>query len=388
MEHYIPYQYQQEIQGMADALADLGSPITYDDIVLHLVGSDISMMDLTSDLTRNPVRNPPPPMPHCSGFSAWGEATKDGSLIIGVNSDYSDTLEELTNRPLVVVEPTDGGYAYVGICWDVFPTAQGMNEAGIALNGITGRTTESTYRGVTAELLLGLILQYADSIEDAVDIVSMYPRACGLKPILADGKTNRAAVLEWSSDNAAVRFAEPGVDAIWTGNFACYPGYKGYTGFNMATVDYKMVGRDISTLEKWQASLAAAGMGSAGAWGRYEQLINENYGQIDVEKAKEILSDRYCMKLGRFFGPFEVGGRCICSYSGYNVDFENIDYYKSSRSGEYGVWRGCVGSFVAIPATGDMWWAVPNGMTPGHEGMTPVQYASGYEYLNLYDLLR
>lgn len=383
MEPFIPYQFRQEMQGMADALAAQGSPIDYDDIVLHMVGSDFGMMaPWLHDLTQPPERSAYPPITRCSSFSAWGEATEDGSLIMGVNSAYYDTEEELKNRPICVVDPTDGGYGYVGGIWDVFFVAGGMNEAGIAINGHLCGADEESLLGASSELLLGLILQYADSIEDAVEILTVYPRTCGIIIHVADAKTNEAAVIEYTADHIAVRFAEPGKDVLWTTNhFNTYPGWQGYTGFNMApTYDERAGLADISTVDAWQDSLAAKGKGRAGRYGRYEQLLNENYGEITVEKAKEIISDRYSLEQGRVLSPMEPGGgRIITQLWEDWVIFEDIDYYKIERSGELRAKYGDVWSYVATPATGDIWCAA---------GDVPlVQYTAGYRYLNLHEEL-
>ncbi len=52
MEPFIPYQFRQEMKGMADTLAERGSSVTYDDIVLHMVGADFGMMDPKHDLNQ------------------------------------------------------------------------------------------------------------------------------------------------------------------------------------------------------------------------------------------------------------------------------------------------------------------------------------------------
>jgi hypothetical protein len=380
MEPFIPYQFRQEMKGMADALAARGSSVTYDDIVLHMVGADYGMMDPNHDLKQPRERNPYPPISRCSGFSAWGGAVKDGNLIIAGNADYYDTEEELKNRPLAVVDPTDGGYGYVGALWDVFFSASGINEAGIAINGHLVSADSESLRGVSSELLLAMILQYADSIEDAVEILTVYPRTCGIIVHVADAKTNRAAVIEYTADHIAVRFAQPGKDMLWTTNhFNCYPGWQGYSGFNMAPgYDERAKLEDIGTIEKWQDSLEKIGKGRAGRYGRYQRLLDENYGKITVEKAKEIISDRYSLKQGKVLAPTEAADWndypiMVCQHDW--VMSKNIKYYKKEKRGEIKVKSGNVSSYVSVPITGDIWWAV---------GIPPAAYTAGYTHMNLH----
>lgn len=380
MEPFIPYQFKQEMKGMGDALAARGSSVTYDDIVLHMVGAEFGMMDRKHDLKKPQKRNAYPPISRCSSFSAWGGATKDGKLIAAGNSDYYDTEEELKNRPIAVVDPTDGGYGFVGALWDVFFTASGINEAGIAVTGQLVYADSESLRGVSSELLLGMILQYADSIEDAVEILTVYPRTCGIIVHVADAKTNRAAVIEYTADHIAVRFAEPGKEVTWTTNhFNCFPGWQGYSGLNMAPFyDERAKLVDISTIKKWQDSLEKVGKGRAGRYGRYRKLLYENYGKITVEKAKEIISDRYSLKQGKVLGPTEAAAWndypiMVCQHDW--VMSKNIKYYKMEKRGELRVKSGNVSSFIAVPATGDTWWAV---------GIPPAAYTAGYSRMNLH----
>jgi predicted choloylglycine hydrolase len=383
MEPFIPYSFKQEMKGMADALAARGSPVTYDDIVLHMVGADFGMMNPAHDLEQPPKRNPFPPLSRCSSFSVWAGAARDGKLIMAGNSDYYDTAGELENRAVAVVDPSDGGYGYTGALWDVFFTASGINEAGIAVNGhLVGADSESL-RGVSSELLLGMILQYADSIEDAVEILTVYPRTCGIVVHIADAKTNRAAIIEYTADDIAVRFAEPGKEFLWTTNhFNCVPGWQGYSGVNMAPAyDQRAKLEDIGTVEKWQDSLAKVNKGRTGRYERYRRLLEKNHGNITVDKAKEIISDRYSLKQGKVLGPEEA-----TDWNDYPImvrqhDWvmsKTIQYYKRGKRGELKVKSGNVSSFVAVPSTGDTWWAV---------GIPPAAYTSGYTRINLHEEL-
>ncbi|MCP5107591.1 MAG: hypothetical protein GY950_29655 [bacterium] len=380
MEPFIPYQFRQEMKGMADALAARKSPVTYDDIVLHMVGADFGMMDPKHDLKKHGKRNAFPPISRCSGFLAWGGAVTGGKLIAAGNSDYYDTGAELKNRPVAVVAPTDGGYGFTGALWDVFFTASGINEAGIAVHGQLVSADSESLRGVSAELLLGMVLQYADSIEDAVEILTVYPRTCGIIVNVADAKTNRSAIIEYTAAHIAVRFAEPGKDVLWsTNHFNCFPGWQGYSGFNMAPdYDDRAKLADIGTIEKWQESLEKVGKGRAGRYGRYRRLLDENYGKITVEKAKEIISDRYSLKQGKVLAPTEATGWKDYPIMVHRPDWvmsKNIQYYKREKRGELRVKSGNVSSFVAVPGTGDIWWAV---------GIPPAAYTTGYTHMNLY----
>jgi len=382
MEPFIPYQYRQEIKGMADALAAKGSKVTYDDIILHLTGAEFAMMDTGHDIMKPRNRDPFPPISRCSSFSAWGRAVKDGKLIAAGNSDYYDTELELRNRPVAVIDPTDGGYGYTAALWDVFFTASGINEKGIAVNGKLVGADDESLRGVSSELLLGLVLQKTDSIADALEILTVYPRTCGIIVHVADAKTNLAAVIEYTAEHIAVRYAEPGKEILWsTNHFNCVPEWQGYSGFNMAPAyDKRAKLADISTVEKWQASLEKEGMGRAGRYSRFHRLLLKNYGKIDIEIAREIISDRYSLKQDKILKPTETTGWQDYPIMVCRPDWimaKHIQFYKheSREHRELRVKSGNVSSYIALPASGDIWWAV---------GIPPAAYTSGYTHMNLH----
>jgi len=383
MEPFIPYQIKDEIRGMADALASRGELVTYDDIILHLIGADYGMMNSKNELSRTPGRSTFPSISRCSSFSAWGTATKDGSLIIAGNSDYYDREDELNNRPIAIIDPTDGGYGYTGALWDVFFVASGMNEKGIAIHGhLVGSDSESL-KGVSAELLLKHVLQYSDSIEDAVEILTVYPRTCGIIIHIADANTNQAAIIEYTADDISVRFSEPGMDALWsTNHFNCFPGWQGYSGVNMVVHQVKRAGfSNVNTIKDWQNSLEKVGKGRAGRYGRYEYLLSKIYGEISIETAKNIIRDRFSLKQSRILDPSEQTNWKDYPIMTYQKDWvmsKKINFYKGNSGGELVVKSGTVSSFIATPLNGDIWWAV---------GLPPAGYTRQYHKINLHQEL-
>jgi len=229
-----------------------------------------------------------------------------------------------------------------------------------------------------------MVLQDADSIEDACEILNAYPRTCGINLLVADGKANRAAVVEFTADEIAVRFAAGDTGLIWTTNhFNCFPGWQEYSGADMVRDQDERIGlADISTVEAWQAGLAELGIGPAGRYGRYQGLLHDHHGRITVDVARTIISDRYSTVEGRRLEatePSAWGDYPICVCRKDWVMSVDMEHYKGSGNGELRVMTGNVSSFVAVPATGDVWLAV---------GTPPAAYTAGYTHLNLYEELR
>lgn len=207
----------------------------------------------------------------CSSFTA---RTEDGDALFARNYDFSKT-----NTCLVFTEANEGRHAsisttdlqFLGIDVDsdltglmdritclaaAYTPLDGVNDAGVAC-GIymtyqgakTVATDQNTDRpDFTSTTLLRLILDYADSVEEAVEIASAYDMHDSARTsyhyMVADA-SGRSAVLEWvgetdATDNdgaqrqlvvhyndgdAALGEAEAASDFQWVTNFILQPGY-------------------------------------------------------------------------------------------------------------------------------------------------------------------
>lgn len=143
---------------------------------------------------------------------------------------------------------------------------------------------------------------------------------------------------------------------------------------------------DISTIEKWQASIYDENNNNifaAGRFKRYEQLLKEHYGKITVEKGIEILSDRYDPDTGRERGWTEPSpglndGVTICLSCPEETLAEGVPYYKSDKRGPIAAQLSNLWSFVVVPADGDIRLAIKE--FPAQRGP--------FEYFNLLEELR
>jgi hypothetical protein len=387
MEPFVPPEFKQEIQGMADALAVKGSALTYDDILLWNMTTDADLFYFhpnVVDSGKPGIRHPYPPAA-CTSFTAFGKATKDNTLVFAKNMDFFANPVSQKNPIVMVADPSDGGHGFfVPMLPGILAIESGMNEVGIALGLMYSGSQPETMQGLGIHFLTRIILQYADSIDDAVNLLTVYPRATSLVYHVADAKKSRAACIEVTPNEIAVRYPEEGRGVLWSSNhFNCYPGWQGYTGYNMVTNQAKAYGlADVSTIEKWQDSLEKSFLqdGKMGRYGRLEQLLKENYGNITVEKAIEIISDRYDIKTERVIPWTEVFGFTTVSMFCAKNDILSKDvlYYKSVKRGPLTASLGNMWSFVAVPSTGDIRIAMA--------GQIPAQQEP-YNYLNLLEEL-
>jgi len=368
-EPYIPPEFREELKGITDGIVAAGSSLTYDDMVLWNTMYDSWCLyhhPNASNPATMAIRHPYPP--GCSSFSAWGEATRDGKLLFGKNMDNLDLPGILDGRILVIIDP-DHGFGHTFITHPgILGIDGGVNEDGIEMMTQYSPSVNETMRGCGIGILTRLILQHAHRIDDAINILTVYPRCTGINYHVADAKVNRAVVVEVSSTEIAVRYPEQCKNVLWTTNhYNCYPGWKGYTGHNMVlgqVVPFQLT--DVSTIEKWQESLADKTniyISGAGRFRRYEQLLNENYGKITAEMGIEIVSDRHDPDTGkeRDWGepvPGRNDGATISMLLPRITYAEDIAYYKSEKMGTISAQSGNLWSLVAVPADGDLWLAI------------------------------
>lgn len=166
----------------------------------------------------------------CSAFTA---DTEDGDRVFGRNYDFSPT-----NTAIVYTNPGNGRHAsystvdlhFLGLSQDKdveglskkiltlaapYAPLDGVNDAGVAC-GIfmsyqgdgkgTATDIDTEKPDLTSTTLLRLILDYADSVEDAVALVEQYDlhdsTNCVFHYMIADS-TGRSAILEWVGEDAA-----------------------------------------------------------------------------------------------------------------------------------------------------------------------------------------
>ena len=209
----------------------------------------------------------------CSAFTA---TTSDGDKLFGRNYDF-----EKTNTCIVITEANEGRHAsfssvdlqFLGIDMDSdvdglmdkitclaapYAPLDGMNDAGVSCGifmSYQGDETVATDQNTdkpdfTSTTLLRLILDYADDVEEAVEIASAYDMhdsaSTSFHYMIADA-TGKSAILEWvadtdmtdndgsarklvvtyNDDDAHIGEAEASSEYQWITNFIIQPDYYG-----------------------------------------------------------------------------------------------------------------------------------------------------------------
>lgn len=362
-EGFIPPEFREEMTGIADALKSRGSPIDLDDIFLWN-----TMYDSWCFFSHPNIQDPTKGFERqryavgCSSFSAWGKATRDGNMIFGKNMDNLDLPGILDNRILVINDPDDGlGHANVTHP-GMIAIDGGLNENGVEMMTQYSPSIYESMRGCGIAILSRLILQNANSVEDALNILTVYPRCTGINYHVGDAKVQKAIVVETNAKQTAFRKPN-GKDILWTTNhYNCYPGWMGYQGENLVEGQAPVYPLDdVSTIDAWQKSLKDKSnlyFSATGRFRQYEKLLNEQYGKITVESGIEILSDRHHPDTGELRNwetPAKAmnDGVTICFWLAPTEFAKKAKIYKSSKEIPIKAQNGNLWSMIAKPLTGD-----------------------------------
>ncbi len=174
MAPYIPLAYKDEMQGLADG-AEINVKIVHR---MHAI-PDLSELD-------------------CSFFAAWGSATADGNLYQIRALDYATDIHLQEHPALIVYEP-DEGQRFINVGWVGFiGVVSGINYQGISVSEI-GDDYDKEFQTMAGEpmpFVLRDVLQFSQSLAQAVNIISTAPRTSSFLYCVGDAKIPSALSLK------------------------------------------------------------------------------------------------------------------------------------------------------------------------------------------------
>jgi len=170
MKNYVPQEYIDEIQGIAD-----GAEVSFEEIAAA------NMVIIVGDMG-------------CFGISAWGNATKDGKLYHTRSFDQPFTIKDpITGKfahenSVLIVRNPDNGYA--SLCPSVAGTMHGgggFNDQGVAIGQQVCWSKDYTLNGTPGQFRVQMVLDHASNASDAINILSTN-RDLGWNFIVSDSK--------------------------------------------------------------------------------------------------------------------------------------------------------------------------------------------------------
>jgi hypothetical protein len=281
--HNIPPEYQSELKGIVSGVnAKLGEgKIDIKDIVA--MNSWLEIPDYYVPLLEKEER--PSPAEHCSAFAATGSWTRDGRIVLAHNNWTEYLIGERWNI-IVDIVPQKGNRIFMDALPGLIHSGDdfNINSAGI----IVTETTISNFKGFDTTGVAEFVrarkaIQYSSSIDEWVAIMTDRNNGGYANDwILGDNKTGEIARLELG---LKYHFLERTTDGFFAG--ANFP------------VNEKILKEettfDASSSEK-SANIRRL---------RWDVLMKEYKGKIDVEAAKGFMGDHFDMnrnqeKAGRF----------------------------------------------------------------------------------------
>jgi hypothetical protein len=132
-----------------------------------------------------------PELFHCSGFALFGNATEDGRLYHGRILDYLRGLGLEQNAVVMVFQP-ERGNAWVNVGYAGFiGSVTAMNEKHLAIGEMGGRG-QGNWDGKPMAELVREVMEKADTLDQAIEIMRQGPRTCQYYYVISDAKSRRA----------------------------------------------------------------------------------------------------------------------------------------------------------------------------------------------------
>ncbi|CAF1197917.1 unnamed protein product [Adineta ricciae] len=182
VEPYMDEEIYNEIRGISDA-----ANIDYKLLVrIHMFG----------ELTRA----------HCSYYGAWGKATLGGKTLQLRAFDW-DMHAGLQDYPVITVyHPLSSklGHAFTNIAWAGYiGVLSGMSSSLLGMTSIGVELPDDTFgdesmSGQPFIFVSRYILQFSETVDDALSYISNVRRTCRLIVGIADGKLNTARMIQYS----------------------------------------------------------------------------------------------------------------------------------------------------------------------------------------------
>ena len=193
LQKYIPEEYLDEMEGVAR-----GAGVPYDAILLE--NTFLTLAEQT-----NPVKLLDLPA-RCTNVVALGESTSMGQLIHASTLDWG-LGEVLGPRAMPILYEPANGHPFVSITWPgMVGTLRAMGAQGISITEESTAAPEDTdIKGVPINFLMRQAVQYADTLDDAVNVIKTGPGTCGYKVTIASGQALDARVVEVTATRHEIR---------------------------------------------------------------------------------------------------------------------------------------------------------------------------------------
>ena len=169
-----------------------------------------------------------------ASVAAWGKATKDRRLVHARNLDWNINAG-IQNYAVVFVVRPQGKHAFVNVAWAGFiGVLTGINDQQLSIGQVGAETRDVTLRGEPMTFLMRRVMEQAETLEQAAEIIGSARRTVGVNYVIADAGNRRGIAVEtthsyarvFTDDDPAehgVPYAKPIKDAVLRADTAMDP---------------------------------------------------------------------------------------------------------------------------------------------------------------------
>jgi hypothetical protein len=270
----VPAEYQEELQGIVKGLEAKGSKLDVIDLVA--LNEWMEFPYYYDELKKREGKKVTTTVAeHCSAFVATGSYTKDGRIVIGHNN-WTDYLTGTRWKIIFDIAPAAGHHFIMDGVPGLIHSGDdfGINDAGIMIT----ETTIGSFHGFDEHAVPEFVrarkaMQYSESVDDFARIMEDgnnggYANAW----LVGDRKTNEIARLELGLKNVTLEKTKDGY----------------YVGSNFP-ISPKLIA------EETDFPIEDPNTPNQVRHRRWDQLMAENKGRIDVEAGKRFETDHYDM---------------------------------------------------------------------------------------------
>jgi hypothetical protein len=288
---HVEQEYRDEMAGIAEGAASKGVKLDVWDIVAmngFLEWGYYTKYWEKKNKAKKPAKTPVGE--HCSAFVATGSYTKDGKVIIAHNN-WTSYIDGARWTVAFDIVPSKGHRILMDGLPGMIASDDdfGMNSAGIMIT----ETTISAFEGYDPNGIPEFVrarkaMQYSSSIDDFARIMKEGNNGGYANDwLIADRNTNEIASLELGLRNVTLERKKDGY----------------FVGANFP-INPKLI-KEETTFDPGDASVSGNARRA-----RWEQLMAENKGRIDVDLARKFLADHY----DTFQKKTEPSERTLCGH--------------------------------------------------------------------------
>jgi hypothetical protein len=205
---YVPQEFLDEIQGVADGCTDAGYPVPYEDVLLLNMGMDAMLalcypvvepylfwMDLFAFLS-------------CSGFIAQDDATVNGNTIMGRHWQF--TSDVLYEEMLMMEYVPNSGNRFLSTSAPGFVgITSAMNEQGLGIGNdmVPAQDCNPANFGMGTLLTCRYVMQYTNQLSEAINFIQNSVRGVSWIYGIGDGRNGETGgvALETSEHYCSIR---------------------------------------------------------------------------------------------------------------------------------------------------------------------------------------